>query len=52
MRKKADDSLTKVRLLETGARLFARYGFDATTTRMIAAEAGPEYCHHGLSFWK
>lgn len=40
MRKKADDSLTKVRLLETGARLFARYGFDATTTRMIAAEAG------------
>ncbi len=40
MRTKADDSTTKITLLETGMRLFARYGFEATTTRMIASEAG------------
>jgi len=30
---------TRAALIETGLRLFGQYGFDATSTRMIAAEA-------------
>ena len=40
MRTKSDDPSTKITLLETGRRLFAKYGFEAATTRMIASEAG------------
>ena len=31
---------TKEKLISTGIRLFAKYGFEATTTRMIADDAG------------
>lgn len=35
-----EDGSTRGRLLQIGMKLFAEYGFDATTTRMIAQAAG------------
>ncbi|HBE16188.1 MAG TPA: TetR/AcrR family transcriptional regulator, partial [Cyanobacteria bacterium UBA11367] len=34
------DTTTKCRILQTAQRLFARHGYNATTTRDLAAEAG------------
>jgi AcrR family transcriptional regulator len=40
MKNQLDMSITKDRLIAAGIRLFSRYGYEATSTRMIAREAG------------
>ena len=38
--RKRDKEASKQALLQAGLELFSRYGYDASTTRMVAAEAG------------
>jgi TetR/AcrR family transcriptional regulator, regulator of cefoperazone and chloramphenicol sensitivity len=40
MKSNIDNSTTKEKLVQTGLKLFSECGYDATTTRMIAKEAG------------
>lgn len=44
-----ESNTTRQKLILTGIRLFSRYGFDATTTRMIAKEA--EVSLSSISFY-